>query len=149
MSSPTLKLMESAMKRNVLQKVNEVGHQKRLFERILSIKNSWKNCKKWKLCSTISLFKHSSGFWLTFTGNILGTFSSQSHTPVIETVSKQYNIGYTVEATVPSSYSNLFWAHLSNSWRWLYTHKKFPRVLNRIANNWSQAISSPRSGNSH
>jgi len=26
--SPTLKLMESAMKRNVLQKIYEVGHQK-------------------------------------------------------------------------------------------------------------------------
>ena len=38
MSSPTLKLMESAMKRHVLQKINEVGHQKRLSERILSIK---------------------------------------------------------------------------------------------------------------
>ena len=62
-----------------------------------------------------SLFKHRSGFWLTFTGNILGTFSSQSRAPVIETVSKQYKIGYTVEATIPSSYSNLFWAHLSNS----------------------------------
>ena len=149
MSSPTLKLMESAMKRNVLQKINEVGHQKRLSERILSIKTVEKNCKKWELCSTISLFKHRSGFWLTFTGNILGTFSSQSRAPVIETVSKQYKIGYTVEATIPSSYSNLFWAHLSNTWRWLYTHKKFPGVLNRIANNWSQAISSPRSGNTH
>ena len=149
MSSPTLKLMESAMKRNILQKINEVGHQKRLFERILSIKAVEKNCKKWKLCSTISLFKHRSGFWLTFTGNILGTFSSQSRAPVIKTVSKMYKIRYTVEATIPSSYSNLFWAHLSNSWRWLYTHKKFPGVLNRIANNWSQANSSPRSGNIH
>ena len=45
MSSPTLKLMESAMKRNVLQKINEVGHQKRLFERILSIKTVEKTVK--------------------------------------------------------------------------------------------------------
>ena len=130
-------------------KINEVGHQKKIIWAYTFHKNSWKNCKKWKLCSTISLFKHRSGFWLTFTGNILGTFSSQSRTPVIETVSKQYKIGYMVEATIASSYSNLFWAHLSNTWRWLYTHKKFPGVLNRIANNWSQAISSPRSGNTH
>ena len=149
MSSPTLKLMESAMERNGLQKINEVGHQKKIIWAYTFQKNSWNNCKKWELCSTISLFKHRSGFWLTFTGNILGTFSSQSRAPVIETVSKQYKIGYTVEATIPSSYSNLFWAQLSNSWRWLYTHKKFPGVLNRIANNWSQANSSPRSGNTH
>ena len=45
MSSPTLKLMESAMKRNVLQKINEVGNQKRLFERILSIKTVEKTVK--------------------------------------------------------------------------------------------------------
>ena len=38
MSSPTLKLMENAMERNGLQKINEVGHQKRLSERILSRK---------------------------------------------------------------------------------------------------------------
>ena len=38
MSSPTFKLMESAMERNGLQKNNEVGRQKRLSERILSRK---------------------------------------------------------------------------------------------------------------
>ena len=31
MSSPTLKLMESAMERNGLQKINEVGHQKKII----------------------------------------------------------------------------------------------------------------------
>ena len=45
MSSPTLKLMESAMERNGLQKINEVGHQKRLFERIFSIKTVEKTVK--------------------------------------------------------------------------------------------------------
>ena len=35
-----------------------------------------------------------------------------------------------------------------NTWRWLYTHKKFPGVQYRIAK-WSQATSSPRSGNTH
>ena len=113
MSSPTLKLMESAMKRNVLQKINEVGHQKRLSERILSIKTVEKNGKNG---SYAPLF--------LFLNYILGTFSSQSRAPVIETVSKQYKIGYTVEATIPSSYSNLFWAYLSNTSRCQYTPTK-------------------------
>ena len=38
MSSPTLKLMESAMKRNVLQKINEVGHQKDYLKHTHTIK---------------------------------------------------------------------------------------------------------------
>ena len=46
MSSPTLKLMESAMERNGLQKINEVGHQKKIIWAYTFQKNSWNNCKK-------------------------------------------------------------------------------------------------------
>ena len=109
--------------------------------------NGWKNCLKNGSYAPLFLFsKHRSGFNLTFPGHILGTFSWQSCTPVMEIVSKQYKIGYTVEATFSSSYSSLFYIQLSNTWRWLYTHKKIPGFFNRIAK-WSQATSSPRSRN--
>jgi len=84
--------------------------KKRLFEHILSRKTVQTTVKNGSY-APLFLFLN----WLTFTGNILGTFASQSRAPVIETVSKQCKIGYTVEATISSSYSNLFWAHLSNS----------------------------------
>ena len=75
MSTPTLKLMESAMERNGLQKINEVGHQKRLSERILSIKTVETTVKNGSYAPLFLFLKHRSGFWLTFTGNILGNFS--------------------------------------------------------------------------
>ena len=31
-----------------------------------------------------------------------------------------------MEATIPSSFSKLFYIHLSNTWRWMYTHKNIP-----------------------
>ena len=87
--------------------------KKRLSERILSIKTVEKTVKNGSYAPLFLFLKTSLGVLVTFTGNILGTFSSQSRTPVIETVSKQYKIGYTVEATFPSSYSSLFYIQLS------------------------------------
>jgi len=145
-SSPTLKLMESAMKRNVLQKIYEVGHQKKIIWAYTFHKNSWKNCKKWKLCSTILFLNIARGSGWHLQEIYLELFHNNHVRRWWRLLPKQYKIGYTVEATFPSSYTSLFYIQLSNTWRWLYTHKKFPGVQYRIAK-WSQATSSPRSGN--
>ena len=44
-----------------------------------------------------------------------------------------------MEATIPSSFSRLFYIQFSNTWRWMYTHNKFPRVQHRIAKKGSLA----------
>ena len=62
-----------------------------------------------------SLLNIAQGFSLTITGNILGTFSRQSRTPVMKLFPNKYKIENTVEATLPSSYSSLFYIQLSNT----------------------------------
>ena len=78
--SPTLKLMESAMKRNVLQKINEVGHQKDYLSITVEITVTVKNGSY----ATLFLFLTSLGVLMDTYGKYTGNFPYyQSHAPVI------------------------------------------------------------------